>query len=487
MARAARWFVRALALFGALVLSLLLVRASKAERRPALRPWHRFAPPSEFRARDAERVGDLAGYLELEQRVFAEVERELESVSPDEAPAPISRYAAGGPSDPRTFPTDWNRTYERMPADGGPARGAALLLHGLSDSPYSLRRVGEILAEEGLYVLSLRLPGHGTVPAGLMRARAEDWRAAAALGLQHVAGRAGGGPLWIVGYSTGGTLAVDLACTALADDAAPRPDRLVLISPAMGVTGFAALAGWIAPLARLPWLERLGWESVEIEYDPFKYNSFPLLAGAEVHALAGRVTARVAGLSDDDRRRFPPLFVLQSLVDTTVRTDGIVDDLFARVGSQEDELVLFDVNRSSSVTAFFNREPGELLDRLRSAPRAYALTVVTSASDGSAVFAERHAPGSARAESTSLELAWPPGVFSLSHVALPIPPEDWLYGERRTAEAAEPYGFPLGSIEPRGERALLRVPLQQFMRLRHNPFFPWVETRLRALASAAPR
>ena len=36
-----------------------------------------------------------------------------------------------------------------------------LLIHGLTDSPYSLRRVGQILYERGFYVLGLRLPGHG--------------------------------------------------------------------------------------------------------------------------------------------------------------------------------------------------------------------------------------------------------------------------------------------------------------------------------------
>ena len=46
-------------------------------------------------------------------------------------------------------------------------RGAALLIHGLTDSPYSLRRVAEILQEEGYHVVGLRLPGHGTNPGTL--------------------------------------------------------------------------------------------------------------------------------------------------------------------------------------------------------------------------------------------------------------------------------------------------------------------------------
>ena len=48
-------------------------------------------------------------------------------------------------------------------------RGGALLLHGLTDSPYSLRHVAELLAQQGYYALGLRLPGHGTFPAAIAR------------------------------------------------------------------------------------------------------------------------------------------------------------------------------------------------------------------------------------------------------------------------------------------------------------------------------
>ncbi len=484
MAGLVKWVGRLLALVGAAGIGMLVLRACEAGERPALGRWHREAPPSEFRARDAGDVRDLAGYLELEERVFAELGEALAAPGGDDAAPEISRYLPGGPNDPRGFPRDWNRTFELEPAR--PARGAVLLLHGLSDSPYSLRRVGEVLAEEGFAVLGLRLPGHGTLPGALARARGADWRAAARLGLRHAAARAESGALWVVGYSTGGTLAVDLACAGV-EGGGPRPDRVVLFSPAIGVTGFAALAAWLEPVAALPGLERLAWETVEVEYDPFKYSSFPLAAGAEVHGLTAAVRARLRALTVEQRRAFPPVLVLQSLVDTTVRTPAIVDGLLAVVGTAEDELVLFDVNRAPHVRPFLAREPDELLARLRAPGRPWTLTVLATDGDGPGIAAHRHAPGEARAALEPLELQWPPDVFSLSHVALPFPPEDWHYGVRRSADRAEPHGFQVGAIEPRGERALLRVPLERFMRLRYNPFFPWVEQRLRALASGDPR
>ena len=50
-----------------------------------------------------------------------------------------------------------------------------LLLHGLSDSPYSHARDRREILAQGYYVLVLRLPGHGTVPAALIDVDWQDW------------------------------------------------------------------------------------------------------------------------------------------------------------------------------------------------------------------------------------------------------------------------------------------------------------------------
>ena len=64
--------------------------------------------------------------------------------------------------------------------------GGALLIHGLTDSPYTMRAVGETLKASGYYGLALRMPGHGTVPAALTTAVWEDWLAAVRVGVCHV-------------------------------------------------------------------------------------------------------------------------------------------------------------------------------------------------------------------------------------------------------------------------------------------------------------
>jgi hypothetical protein len=74
-----------------------------------------------------------------------------------------------------------------------------------------------------------------------------------------------------------------------------------------------------------------------------------------------------------------------------------------------------------------------------------------------------------------LGLAWPLGVVSLSHVALAFPADDPLYG--RGPPASNDRVF-LGDMALRGERGLVRLPLDWLLRQRYNPFYPYLEERV---------
>jgi hypothetical protein len=63
-------------------------------------------------------------------------------------------------SHPSSAGRDWNRSFETKQAT---IRGGALLIHGLTDSPYSMRAIADVLSESGVYSLALRMPGHGTL------------------------------------------------------------------------------------------------------------------------------------------------------------------------------------------------------------------------------------------------------------------------------------------------------------------------------------
>ena len=74
----------------------------------------------------------------------------------------------------------------------------------------------------------------------------------------------------------------------------------------------------------------------------------------------------------------------------------------------------------------------------------------------------------------------PDGVVSLSHIAVPIPPEDQIYG---TIEATASTGVSLGSLSLRAEPSALLMSSALFVRCRHNPFYHFMEDRVVAWIS----
>jgi alpha-beta hydrolase superfamily lysophospholipase len=327
----------------------------------------------------------------------------------------------------------------------------------------------------------LRLPGHGTVPGALTQVRWEDWVAASRIGARHVRERIGSEqPLVIAGYSNGGGLAVKYALDALTDPRLPAPDRLLLFSPEVGIAPVARIANSHKLLSFLPYFAQFKWLSIEPEYDPFKYNSFPKNAAQEAWEVTAALQRQVQAAHDSGRfRDFPDVLTFLSWTDATVETSATVQRLYDRLENAGSELVVFDVNRSDKLTPFIPASNASPLKRLEaSADLPYRLTVITNVASDSARVGERSkAPHSNAIDSKPLQMAWPQGVYSLTHVAIPFAPDDPVYGTG--ADQQDSYhGLPLGALQPRGETHLLTASLGQLMRLRHNPFFAYVEQRI---------
>jgi len=92
--------------------------------------------------------------------------------------------------------------------------------------------------------------------------------------------------------------------------------------------------------------------------------------------------------------------------------------------------------------------------------------------------------GASTEQERPLGLAYPADVFSLSHVALPFPTSDGLYGSH--PDPAEDYGVQLGTVSVRGERGGLIVSLDSLLRMSSNPFFPYLLRRIEEGIPAAP-
>jgi len=275
--------------------------------------------------------------------VRAEVTQKL----PPEDRIPVNRYFEGSPIYPGQFSQDWNRSYVLEP--DGPPRGAVVFLHGLTDSPYSLRHIARRYREHGFVAVAIRLPGHGTVPAGLTDIEWEDWMAATRLAVREAHRRAGPNlPLHLVGFSNGGALAMMYALDALDNNQLTRPERIVLISPMVGVTAFARFAGLAGLPAIFPAFAKAAWLSVLPEFNPFKYNSFPINGARQSHLLTAALQQKIASHASDNRLAdLPPILTFQSVMDFTVSTRAIVSALYAHLPANGSELVLFDVNRNT--------------------------------------------------------------------------------------------------------------------------------------------
>ncbi len=127
-----------------------------------------------------------------------------------------------------------------------PGVNACLVLHGLGGGPYEVEPLIRALAGAGVRVSAPILPGHEGPGPVMPASRWEDWAAASEAAFDELA--AGGGPVGVLGFSTGSTLALRLAGV--------RPvARQVLLAPFLAIrySGLVPLrpASYLRQIARV--------------------------------------------------------------------------------------------------------------------------------------------------------------------------------------------------------------------------------------------
>jgi len=438
--------------------------------------WHTEKLSEEFTANKTDEIKTFADYVQLEERLFKQLNDKIYSQNKLADKRQFGRYTSASASDFHNQKMDWNRSFELMTEK---PRGAVLLLHGMSDSPYSLRTLGQTLNEQNYHVVGLRLPGHGTVPAGLRYINRHDLASVTRLAMTHLADRMAGKPIYIIGYSAGATLALEYTLDALEGKTSPVPAKLVLISPALGVHPLAALAHFKNALANLPGLDKLAYLQIQPEFDPYKYNSFATNVGDVVYRLTRSVAKRIRNRADMDTDWvLPQTLVLKSTVDATVTNTAVVDNLLNHLKPNRHELVLFDINRFAVVRSkLLIDDPAPFTDKImQDSTLSFTTTLVTNKHSNTTQVISKTSPAFSNqiVSSEALKISWPVGVISLSHVALPISPLDNLYGQRPPDN--EDFLF-LGQMAIQGELGLLKIPTDWMFRLRYNPFYDFLENK----------
>jgi len=461
---------------GIILFVLLAVRVYLSQQGPELHLWHTWRA-DELTVQEIDRAS-YAQYVARENAIFSDLDAAVTAKTAGDERTPLNRYYRQSLVWPGKFSPDANRSFVLMPE--GTPRGAVVLLHGLTDSPYSVRHIARNYQQKGFVAVVPRLPGHGTAPGALTNVDWEMWQATTRLAVREATRLAGNAvPLHLVGYSNGGALALKYALDALDSPTLRKPQQLVLLSPMVGVTAFARFAGFAGLPAILPAFAKAAWLNIAPEYNPYKYNSFPVNAARQSWLLTQALQQQ---LSRDARENklaaLPPVLAFQSVMDSTVSTRAVVTELFDHLPKNGSELVVFDINQAASFRPLFKPSSWTALtDLLPAAQRRYGVTVITNARADSFETVAKITPAQSTQEQIlPLQVAYPQDVYSLSHVAVPFPPDDDLYG--RDPEVKNRYGISLGTIALWGETSVLSVGKEALMRVTSNPFYGYMVERI---------
>jgi esterase/lipase len=211
----------------------------------------------------------------------------------------------------------------------GGTRNAIVLVHGLTDSPYFLREIGEYFCSEmGFDVYLPLLRAHGLKqPEDMKDASAARWKEDVAFALE--AAQQSGGQISIGGLSTGGTLSVDLAMS--------QPQIInggvFLFSAALGlanIDNIGGLGNLAEVLLRSPlaaFFDHLDHTSLANDSpsgNPYRYSKMDIGGAAELSKLIREVEQLMA-----NHVVAQPLFTAHSEADTTADITDI-EKLVAR-------------------------------------------------------------------------------------------------------------------------------------------------------------
>jgi len=295
----------------ATIITLLLLLAGCATQPPT-----RLTPSGRNSAFSFDASQPFSAYIEHYRAIIQATRTDLDGADRERTLAANLPFELK--PDTTTFPTA---------ADGRYHQGI-ILVHGLSDSPYLMKALGEHFQSRGFLVRAVLLPGHGTRPGDLTKVTEVAWRQALEYVAQDTSRQVE--HLYLAGFSTGGTLAVDYALE--------HPGSIVglfLFSPCLQVKSSSAR-----------WANLLGlfqtWLDINNDQDFAKYESFPVNAVAQIVTL----TDRIKELANRHPERLSlPVFIALSGEDETVDSAFTVNFFQNQLKNPVDHLLIYSAER----------------------------------------------------------------------------------------------------------------------------------------------
>ena len=237
-----------------------------------------------------------------------------------------------------------------------------VLVHGFLAAPREVSELAGYLERQGLWVVVVRLKGHGTSPDDLALRTGDDWRESvdsAFAALKMVCTR-----VVLAGFSFGGGLVLD--CTARNRDVA----GVVAVCPPLRLHDFSSrfapsLDIWNRLMSAVHY-QKGKREFVEItpEHPDINYHRLPVVGLAALEQFMSELEGELPNI-------MTPALIIQSQGDPVVDPEGS-RLLFERLGSPQKEYRLFDFARhgilSGEGSGMVHTAIGEFIDMIREIP-----------------------------------------------------------------------------------------------------------------------
>lgn len=208
---------------------------------------------------------------------------------------------------------EFNAPFEWRPEK--PNGDAIILLHGLYDSPFSVRDIATHFVSKGYLVRAPLLPGHGTVAGDMLNIKHNDWLETVKYTIEQTAPIAQN--IYLFGFSLGGALSL------LSAQHDAKIKAVIALAPAIKplhpfsqITKIHKLFTWIS--------EKAKWYIYNDHLSMVKYFSHSYHSSHEAIAIMTKARKTIPKV---------PLFFVMSSEDETIQPKAVINYFKQHAGS----------------------------------------------------------------------------------------------------------------------------------------------------------